>query len=167
MHGGRLGDKNVASCRLKFSACKANRTTDNSGSLAVVPIANVIPTVRPRLAHRPCRPRRSIPILRTPPHHHRVYRLQRLDPSAPIHCRSQGPPTLTALSQTVCPDQPRRGAVRKSIKPILELLNLGDLAWLAVATAIPGRDRQSRRRSCRGTREGSAASPIIFCILDD
>jgi hypothetical protein len=41
MHGGRLGDKNVASCRLKFSACKANRTTDNSGSLAVVPIANV------------------------------------------------------------------------------------------------------------------------------
>jgi hypothetical protein len=33
--------------------------------------------------------------------------------------------------------------------------NLGDLAWPAVATAIPGRDRRSRRRSCRGTDEES------------
>src|SRR5260370_257500 len=33
--------------------------------------------------------------------------------------------------------------------------NLGDLIWPAVATAIPGRDRKSRRRSCRGTGEGS------------
>ena len=57
--------------------------------------------------------------------HHRVYRLQRLDPSAPIHCRSQGPPTLTALSQTACPDQPRRGTVRKLIKPIFRIAELG------------------------------------------
>ncbi len=33
--------------------------------------------------------------------------------------------------------------------------NLRDLAWPAVAAAIPGRDRKSRRRSCRGTREES------------
>ena len=33
--------------------------------------------------------------------------------------------------------------------------NLGDLAWPAVALAIPGRGRKSRRRSCRGTGEES------------
>jgi hypothetical protein len=33
--------------------------------------------------------------------------------------------------------------------------NLGDLVWPAVACAIPGRDRKSRRRSCRGTDEES------------
>jgi hypothetical protein len=33
--------------------------------------------------------------------------------------------------------------------------NLGDLIWPAVACAIPGRDRKSRRRSCRGTDEES------------
>jgi hypothetical protein len=33
--------------------------------------------------------------------------------------------------------------------------NLGDLTRPAVATAIPGRDRKSRRRSCRGTGEES------------
>ena len=33
--------------------------------------------------------------------------------------------------------------------------NLGDLTPPAVAEAIPGRDRKSRRRSCRGTREES------------
>jgi hypothetical protein len=38
--------------------------------------------------------------------------------------------------------------------------NLGDLAWPAVAAAIPGRDRESRRRSCRGTGEGSD-EPIV------
>jgi hypothetical protein len=33
--------------------------------------------------------------------------------------------------------------------------NLGDLTPPAVAEAIPGRDRKSRRRSCRGRREES------------
>ena len=33
--------------------------------------------------------------------------------------------------------------------------NLGDLMPPAVASAIPGRDRKSRRRSCRGRREAS------------
>jgi len=33
--------------------------------------------------------------------------------------------------------------------------NLGDLAPPAVASAIPGHDRKSRRRSCRGRREES------------
>ena len=33
--------------------------------------------------------------------------------------------------------------------------NLGDLTPPAVASAIPGRDRKSRRRSCRGRREES------------
>jgi hypothetical protein len=33
--------------------------------------------------------------------------------------------------------------------------NLGDLTPPAVAKAIPGRDRKSRRRSCRGRREES------------
>ncbi len=33
--------------------------------------------------------------------------------------------------------------------------NLGDLVWPAVARVIPGRDRKSRRRSCRGTDEES------------
>jgi hypothetical protein len=33
--------------------------------------------------------------------------------------------------------------------------NLGDLAWPAVAAATPGRDRKSRRRSCRGAGEES------------
>ena len=33
--------------------------------------------------------------------------------------------------------------------------NLGDLTPPAVAKATPGRDRKSRRRSCRGRREGS------------
>src|SRR5271166_2230972 len=33
--------------------------------------------------------------------------------------------------------------------------NLGDLVWPAVACVIPGRDRKSRRRSCRGTDEES------------
>ena len=33
--------------------------------------------------------------------------------------------------------------------------NLGDLTSPAVAEAIPGRDRKSRRRSCRGRREES------------
>src|SRR5208282_219745 len=38
--------------------------------------------------------------------------------------------------------------------------NLGDLAWPAIATAVPGRDRKSMRRSCRGTDEESDA-PIV------
>jgi hypothetical protein len=33
--------------------------------------------------------------------------------------------------------------------------NLGDLAWPAVAAAIPGRGRKARSRRCRGTGEGS------------
>jgi hypothetical protein len=35
--------------------------------------------------------------------------------------------------------------------------NLGDLVWPAIVKAIPGRDRKSMRRSCRGTREESDA----------
>src|ERR1700730_7285471 len=35
------------------------------------------------------------------------------------------PPTLTALSQTARPDQPRRGTVRKLIKPIFRIAELG------------------------------------------
>src|ERR1041384_8155274 len=39
--------------------------------------------------------------------------------------------------------------------------NLGDLVWPAVAWAIPGRDRKSRRRSCRGTGEESDGSRVL------
>ena len=39
--------------------------------------------------------------------------------------------------------------------------NLGDLVWPAVAGAIPGRDRKSRRRSCRGTGEESDGSIVL------
>src|SRR4051812_42167496 len=39
--------------------------------------------------------------------------------------------------------------------------NLGDLVWPAVAGAIPGRDRKSRRRSCRGTGEESNGSIVL------
>ena len=38
--------------------------------------------------------------------------------------------------------------------------NLGDLAWSVVATAIPGHDRKSRRRSCRGTGKESDGSIV-------
>jgi hypothetical protein len=38
--------------------------------------------------------------------------------------------------------------------------NLGGLVWPAVAKAIPGRDRKSRRRSCRGTDKESDGSIV-------
>ena len=38
--------------------------------------------------------------------------------------------------------------------------NLGDLAWPTIAEAVLGRDRKSRRRSCRGTGEESDG-PIV------
>ena len=39
--------------------------------------------------------------------------------------------------------------------------NLGDLVWPAVASAIPGRDRKPKRRSCRGTGEESDGSIVL------
>ena len=38
--------------------------------------------------------------------------------------------------------------------------NLGDLAWPTIAEAVLGRDRKSRRQSCRGTGEESDG-PIV------
>ena len=38
--------------------------------------------------------------------------------------------------------------------------NVGDLAWPTIAEAVLGRDRKSRRRSCRGTGEESDG-PIV------
>jgi hypothetical protein len=72
---------------------------------------------------------------------------------------SQGP-RRSHTSKATCAAPLMRGAdaLPRSKTPLRAKgtrRNLGDLAWPAVASAIPGHDRKSRRRSCRGTGEES------------
>ena len=61
------------------------------------------PALRPRLAHRPRRPRRPIPLLRAPAHHHRLHRLRRLAAPPPSHHRPKGPTTVNGTPKTTNP----------------------------------------------------------------
>ena len=55
-----------------------------------------------------------------------------------------------AMRDAVAPPGSETTSCRKGTRR-----NLGDLVWPPIAKAIRGRDRKSRRRSCRGTGEES------------